>query len=205
MHWEMVDDLAMPKRIGGHPALDFCNTWAGWGEPPDPRREWLRDYDHLAVWTWHAGLIDESEAARLRRAGAEAPDVANTVLADVRRLRTSLHDAVLQPDDAGPIHQVSGFVRRAGSRVDLRAGSQPQWEFPASTGLELPLHAVAWSAGDLLTSDQLSTVKACPGDGCGWLFFDRTGRRRWCIMSSCGNRAKVAAYARRQREKAHLA
>lgn len=205
MHWETVDDLAMPKCIGGHPALDFCNTWAGWDDPPDPRREWLRDYDHLAVWSWHAGLIGETDARRLRRAAAEATVAAAAVLADARRLRTSLHDAALRPDDPDAMNEVSGFIRLAGSQVDLRPGAQPDWQFPVSTGLELPIHAVAWAAGDLLTSSQLSAVKACPGDGCGWLFIDRTGRRRWCIMSSCGNRAKVAAYARRQREKAHLA
>lgn len=204
MHWETVDDLALPKCIGGHPALDFCNTWAGWDDPPDPRREWLRDYEHLAVWAWHAGLIGESDAKRLRLAAAEETDAAEAVLTDARQLRTTLHTAALRPDDAFAMGEVTGYIRRAGSQVSLLPGSQPRWEFPDSTGLELPIHAVAWAAGDLLTSDQLSAVKACPGDGCGWLFIDRTGRRRWCIMSACGNRAKVAAYARRQRKKAYL-
>ncbi|HET7305552.1 MAG TPA: CGNR zinc finger domain-containing protein [Segeticoccus sp.] len=40
---------------------------------------------------------------------------------------------------------------------------------------------------------------ACPGDDCGWLFLNPGGRRRWCSMSPCGNRAKVAAHARRHR------
>jgi predicted RNA-binding Zn ribbon-like protein len=43
-------------------------------------------------------------------------------------------------------------------------------------------------------------VKACPGDSCGWLFLDPRGRRRWCIMATCGNRSKVRAHAARQHE-----
>ena len=38
-------------------------------------------------------------------------------------------------------------------------------------------------------------------EGCSALFLDdsRGGRRRWCSMSRCGNRAKVAGYRSRQR------
>lgn len=198
MHWVTVDGLALPNSIGGHPALDFCNTWAGWGEPPDPRREWLRSYDHLAVWAGHAGLIGEADVGRLRRRAARAPDAADH-LASARRLRTLLHTAVLNPSDTRALSGVTGFVRRAAEQVRIRPGEPPRWEIPASVGLALPVHAVAWAAGELLTSERIGTVKACPGDDCGWVFLDRLGRRRWCSMSSCGNRAKVRAHARRQR------
>jgi predicted RNA-binding Zn ribbon-like protein len=199
MHWSMVGDLAMPTCIGGHPALDFCNTWAGWGEPPNPRREWLKSYDHLAVWAGHAGLIDADDATRLRRRAGKRPEAAAAVLSNARRLRTLLHSAVLDPADGSALGGVTGFVRGAAEHVRLGPGSPPRWEIPASAGLELPVHAVAWAAGDLLTSERIGTVKACPGHDCGWLFLDVRGRRRWCSMSSCGNRAKVAAYARRRR------
>ncbi|WP_432477083.1 CGNR zinc finger domain-containing protein [Nocardioides sp. GXQ0305] len=42
-------------------------------------------------------------------------------------------------------------------------------------------------------------IGACPGRGCGWLFVHTSGRRRWCQMAVCGNRAKQAAHARRAR------
>ncbi|HEX9231378.1 MAG TPA: CGNR zinc finger domain-containing protein [Jatrophihabitantaceae bacterium] len=31
------------------------------------------------------------------------------------------------------------------------------------------------------------------------MFLDPSGRRRWCEMSVCGNRAKVRRYAQRHR------
>jgi predicted RNA-binding Zn ribbon-like protein len=46
-----------------------------------------------------------------------------------------------------------------------------------------------------LTTPVSRGVRACPGAGCGWLFYDPRGRRRWCVMAVCGNRAKAARHA----------
>ncbi len=42
-------------------------------------------------------------------------------------------------------------------------------------------------------------LRACASETCRWVFYDdsRTGRRRWCDMSSCGNRAKAARHRAR--------
>jgi predicted RNA-binding Zn ribbon-like protein len=44
-------------------------------------------------------------------------------------------------------------------------------------------------------------VRKCAGHGCVRYFYDdsRTGRRRWCEMSICGNRAKASTFAQRRR------
>jgi predicted RNA-binding Zn ribbon-like protein len=54
------------------------------------------------------------------------------------------------------------------------------------------LAPVLWSAGDLLTRADRRRVRRCANDACLWLFIDesKAGTRRWCDMSSCGNRAK---------------
>ena len=53
----------------------------------------------------------------------------------------------------------------------------------------------------LFTSPEaLARVRACPGEDCGWLFYDATGRRRWCSMASCGTRHKVRRFRARQRD-----
>jgi predicted RNA-binding Zn ribbon-like protein len=67
------------------------------------------------------------------------------------------------------------------------------------TGIEQPLLAVVWSAAHLLTSPDAPGVAACPGPGCGWIFADPRGRRRWCSMAWCGNRDKVRRFAQRRR------
>jgi predicted RNA-binding Zn ribbon-like protein len=65
--------------------------------------------------------------------------------------------------------------------------------------LRLPLLAVADAAATLLAEPgRASAVHACPGRGCGWLFLDPRGRRRWCSMAVCGNRAKARKHAARR-------
>jgi predicted RNA-binding Zn ribbon-like protein len=199
MHWVVVEGVPLPTRIGGHPALDFCNTWAGWGEPPAPNREWLTDYETFALWAAYADLIQPADAARLRRAARRRTENAKRLLGDAHRLRTALHAVIQDPSDISALSRVTGQVRKAGEVARLRPGPDGvvRWDIPPSTGLALPLLAIARSAGELLTSEDLRAVKVCPGDGCGWMFIDTRGRRRWCSMSSCGNRAKVRAFHQR--------
>jgi predicted RNA-binding Zn ribbon-like protein len=56
-------------------------------------------------------------------------------------------------------------------------------------------------AREMLTG-RWSRLKVCPGQDCGWAFYDGSRNRtgRWCSMSVCGGRAKAKAHYRRQRE-----
>lgn len=202
MHWVERDGVLLPRRVGGHPALDFCNTWAGWGQPESPRREWLRTYDTLAAWAHYAELITATEADRLGTIARRQTAHAESTLSQARELRASVHTAVLEPADADALARITGFLRRAAEHISLRpaSGGPARWELASTAGLAAPVLAVARAAADLLTSPEVAAVSACPGHDCGWLFLDRSGRRRWCSMRTCGNRAKVAAHARRQRE-----
>ena len=52
-----------------------------------------------------------------------------------------------------------------------------------------------------MTSGSIDRFRVCANDQCRWAFFDesRAGRRRWCDMSSCGNRAKAARHRARSK------
>lgn len=65
--------------------------------------------------------------------------------------------------------------------------------------LDRVLFPVARAAATLLTSPDLARARKCAGDGCGWLFIDksRNQSRRWCDMSDCGNRAKARRHYQR--------
>jgi predicted RNA-binding Zn ribbon-like protein len=208
MHWFVQDGVRLAKPVAGHPALELCNTWAGWEEDPppgsgDPRREWLPDYDILAVWCGFHGLADVDQVTRLRAAGAAHPGKAAAALDEVRTLRSRLRPALLAPDDDTALASLTGYVRRAAAVSELVPGEGcARWEVSAEVGLDLPLLALAWSAARLLSSPEVLHVSACPGADCGWLFLDSRGRRRWCDMAVCGNRAKVAAHAQRTRSTA---
>jgi predicted RNA-binding Zn ribbon-like protein len=55
-------------------------------------------------------------------------------------------------------------------------------------------------ARELIQGDT-SRLRICENPQCRWVFKDtsRTGKRKWCSMSSCGNRAKVARHRARQK------
>jgi predicted RNA-binding Zn ribbon-like protein len=59
----------------------------------------------------------------------------------------------------------------------------------------------------LLSSGARTQIHECGGDGCGWLFLDtsRNGRRRWCTMQGCGNRAKARRFYERTRRNSAVA
>ncbi|WP_082553455.1 ABATE domain-containing protein [Phycicoccus sp. Root101] len=196
-HWFVVDGLAMPRAVGGHPGLDFVNTLAGWAEA-EPS-DYLKTYDHLAVWASVSGLLEADAAAALRRRAASRKAEGDAILKDAKRFRADLRALVLDPADGRALRRVNCVVGRAAARAELVPGPGPAPRWSVGGGLERPLLAVAWAASELLTQEDLSAVGACPGDGCGWVFLDPRGRRRWCSMQWCGNRSKVRAHAERHR------
>jgi predicted RNA-binding Zn ribbon-like protein len=83
-----------------------------------------------------------------------------------------------------------------------RGGECCEWEWPAE---EADLRQVLWpviqSAAELVTSPDVARIRECGAPDCNWLFLDhsRGGRRKWCDMSTCGNRAKARRYYERHR------
>ncbi len=77
-----------------------------------------------------------------------------------------------------------GFEKRF--RAEFREPAQLLWP-------------VAESACDLLCYADLTLVKKCENPICVLFFYDTTKNhsRRWCSMSVCGNRMKVAAHYQR--------
>jgi hypothetical protein len=206
VHYELVDGYPMPAQFAGDPALELCNTWAGWetppepGEPVDPRRDYLADFDRFAVWTAYVGLLGHADSERLRALGRERPRLAGRNLGDVWRLRTALHDAALDRTATDAFDTVAAYADRAAgaSRLTRDHDGLAARQVDHAIGVSLGLLVTAQAAERLLADPGSGTVRACPGDDCGWLFLDPRGRRRWCSMTSCGNRAKVRAHAARQ-------
>jgi predicted RNA-binding Zn ribbon-like protein len=52
---------------------------------------------------------------------------------------------------------------------------------------------------DEIRAGNADRVRICDNETCRWIFYDesRAGRRRWCDMASCGNRAKAARHRAR--------
>jgi predicted RNA-binding Zn ribbon-like protein len=194
-----VEGLVLPVPVASHLALDFCNTLAGWNGPQ--QREYLVTYDHLVVWAREAGLVDGASAASLQERAAKDAPAARRELERARSLREHLYAACTDTSDRPAWEAVARYVRSAAAHSLLHAAEAPgrRWSISTGTGLSRPVLEVARVSGELLATVELEHVRACRGTGCGWLFIDPSGRRRWCTMAVCGNRAKARRHADRTR------
>ena len=93
----MVDGLVLPAPIAAHPALDFCNTLAGWNE--DGAYDYLATYAHLSVWVRETGLLDAGSTAETLDRAADDPRGAVRQLDRARTLRGALYAACTDPTD----------------------------------------------------------------------------------------------------------
>lgn len=194
----MVDGLRLPKQTAGHPALELVNTRTGWGERHVAEHDYLASLDHLIALARVNDLLDHVRADRLRRRAARERPQADDEVVRARQLRGDLHDTLVGTASHAATTRLGKAVADARSRQQLVVGNRTaRWVFPGGPSLSDPLDLFLVSAGELLVSGP--RVGACPGHGCGWLFVNRSGRRRWCQMAVCGNRAKQAAHAARLR------
>jgi predicted RNA-binding Zn ribbon-like protein len=188
--------------LGGALCLNFANTknWSA-DEMPYDR---LGDYSSFLGWSLQLGLLTQTEAdAHFNLAENRSGEV-SAVLESAYRLREDTYSVFTAfasgkelPGQA--LEMINMAWARAMDRKRLAyAGETCRWEWVGKDqSLESPLWQVSESIVELLVSKSLERVKSC--GGCGWLFLDTTrdGRRRWCDMKLCGNRAK----ARRHYEK----
>jgi predicted RNA-binding Zn ribbon-like protein len=189
-------------------ALDFVNT-VEWHAAETPV-ERLNDFRDFVTWARQAGVVGETDAARLSCWAEEHPSRASKLLAQVIELREALY-RILVTTTSG-LRPASSDVERVNEA--LRDSCSHAVLQPAERGLswgwdevecspERPLWLVARSAGELLTSPTLARVKQCADDLCGWFFMDasRNQSRRWCEMGDCGNRAKARRHYARVKQK----
>ena len=193
--------------VGERLWLDFVNS--------DALRtvDALRDFEMLMSWLEAATVVDTERALGMRRRAREQPTGAAAALVDARRVRAALRALAergagasvgeqVRCDALGEINRVLG--RSAGTRrVERRAdGTYARAFVPvgdAFAGLMIP---IVESAADALILGELPRVRRCADGRCGRVFYDETknGRRRWCDMATCGNRAKAARHRQKLRQ-----
>lgn len=185
--------------------LEFANTrfWRGRVAP----EETLHGIEDVLAWCASKAALPAERRRALRRRWRGADGV--SAVEEAVRWREVLHrifgrvasGATPAPED---LRLLNGALAAAPARAEIRpVASGYGWSVAAAEASVLTLLApVLWSAADLLVGKRLAKVRQCANPECLWLFLDdsKSGTRRWCFMSSCGNRAKVHRhYLRRKR------
>ena len=189
-------------------ALDFLNTFA---IPVDVEVEWLGSGEDLLAWLEAAKLLDQAALDEVR--ALATPEQLDAVAAQARALREWLRGFVqrhrgkpLARSAEGELEPLNGLLARdrtftqivARAKADMRDGdaalklvTRRRWQ--SADDLLLP---IAQAIAELVSTADFAEVKHCEGPSCVLHFLDTTrgGRRRWCSMAVCGNRAKQAAH-----------
>lgn len=192
-------------RIGGAAALDFANTTTG-RHTPDGFVEHLFDYEDLLRWSvFNETLTTEAATGLLARVPLDEQAAAFGRAMALRAVLNRVFDTLARggPADPTAIAEIERLSRQDWSAASLvPAGVGYAWRFePPDTRADGPLGPVVRSAVEVLTARDLSRLKACPGQACGWVFLDQTknGGRVWCEMEVCGTRAKARKRAETRR------
>ena len=211
----LVSSLPPAVFIADARGLDFLNSLA---TPITDPIDWIGDGRGLVDWLRQAGLapLDELETIIARAMPSELDRVADQAR-DLREwFRGVVRARMGRPLDADVLNELEPLNRLLerdeaygrivvhsehgdeghGHHRHLAFAAARRWRSPES--LLIPLGE---AMARLMVEEDFTQVKACEGPSCTLLFADHTRghARRWCSMSACGNRAKVAAHRSRRK------
>ena len=183
-------------------------TWDGQSWLLDPGALFL-DFVYtgdFGVGAWHDGIFHTAEALDAWLAEHVTPKLSPTTsreLEQALKLRDSLSRLVKL---AAGLSQTSeerdtSFVMQVASEPDI----PPMFPDHDPAMPFVTTQALSTIARDAVVKlrDHGDRLRNCCGDGCPMVYLDlsRAGKRAWCSMSRCGNRAKARAFRARATER----
>ena len=202
---QLAADQGHAHNVDLDVTFDFLNTADTDNGFPVERLPHLED---ALNWFVTHGVIHREGADRIRAKVEIQPETAAKQLEHVHDVRNALREvAEAITERRAPRASALNTVNRAlharqvielvpapdGVNVDHRHVGDP---------IDDALSRLADPLVTELTAGHPERIRVCASDTCQWLFYDasRTGRRRWCDMTTCGNRAKAARYRARAKE-----
>ena len=188
-----------------HDTFDFLNTFELQDRLP------IDQLDSLSValdWFVDRGVIHMEGADSVRAVDESRPAIGEQNLAKIRSVRTALRelaDAIMEvrAPDSDALATVNRSLH-ARQVIELVAGPDGWSVSHRHVGdpIDDALARIADPMVRELADGQPDRIRVCANERCQRVFYDgsRSGRRRWCDMTKCGNRAKAARHRARGRE-----
>jgi predicted RNA-binding Zn ribbon-like protein len=194
---EKTSPYTLGSLIGGRLALDFANV----GSASRPL-----SWEELILFLEATQVISPERSVLLLELPETDPAGAQSLLSRATGLRDRMRQmfyALIRQETPSPeqVEPVNEMLRVTEGHDELVfGGGRWRMEFVArESGLEWLLAAIARSAAEIADEGTVARVRVCANPECGLFFYDgsRTKRRRWCSMAVCGNRHKVASFAKK--------
>ena len=176
--------------LGNNLAIDFANTIYG-------------------AQTGQNELVSPPDLADfLHTAGISAPSIDKQTFAASKKLRDAIRQILVSLDKKKPLAPtnfriINELLRRTARYYQLDISKSNPMPLRLKYVHDDPitvLDPIILAAAELAVRNASAPVHKCANPACVLYFQDisRTHRRQWCSMAVCGNRTKVAAYAKRK-------
>lgn len=189
--------------LGGRLAVDFANA-PSYPSAPSHDLSWEEFVGFLEA----ARIVSAQRSDQLLSLPESDPRAAHALLTRAVHLRDALREIFtslvrnqpVAPDWVKPINDVLRITEGHDELVQTDDGRWRLQFIAREEGLDWLLAAIARSAAEIVLEGEHANVRVCANPACGLFFCDksRTHKRRWCSMAICGNRNKVASFARRR-------
>ncbi|MBI1877995.1 MAG: CGNR zinc finger domain-containing protein [Chloroflexi bacterium] len=167
----------------------------------------MGNFSDLVWWLAAVQVLDAADAEAVIKRWGDTPE-GQRAFERALAFRPVLREMVKQivTGQSVPPATIEEINRLLPYRIRYSELIQEQDRFTTRSHLEFEeaihlLTPIAEAAGDLLCQADFSLIKKCENPECILYFYDTSKNhvRRWCSMSLCGNRMKVAAFYRRRR------
>lgn len=200
----MTTSVSTPRLLGGRLSIDFVNAI-----PANAEVSW----DKLIQFLEATRIVSPERRAQLLALPESNVQAAEGLLLKSQRLGSTLrkaftallHRQKIAAEWVEPINEILRITEGRDELVSRASGWQIEF-IAREGGLDWLLAAVARSGAEIIAEGSRASLRLCANPHCGLLFYDmsRTHRRRWCSMAVCGNRSKVAAFARKHASARHV-
>ncbi|MFD9370738.1 CGNR zinc finger domain-containing protein [Streptomyces sp. NPDC060020] len=176
--------------LTGEPlALDLVNTRTAEGDlvaDPAGLAAWLDAQAARLTPVAGVGAAEVAAVRAVREAARPALDAARRGERPPAGALAALNGAMA----AAPSHRVLAWTEEGGATAPAHRSADPAARLAAE---------LAEAVAELLTDPRVGQVRECEAHDCVLLFLPAHPRRRWCVASVCGNRARVARYYARHK------
>ncbi len=186
---------------GGCLALDFVNS-KSWRLSSKPN-ERLTSFLTLMSFCLQTNVVDLRLGKQLTQLAEQNPAEAKKTVNRALKLRELIYQIFLSKargmsaneSDLVQFNRMLGQAQKQ-QQVAVEVECWTLKWLGEHDNLDRLWWPIVVGAAQVLTESESAPVRACGGEGCGWLFLDtsRNRSRRWCDMKVCGNRDKVRRY-----------
>jgi predicted RNA-binding Zn ribbon-like protein len=200
----VIPTASAQQLLGGRLSIDFVNA-----TPANAQLSWESLIRFLEI----TGIVTAERGTQLLGLPESDLQAAEHLLLKSQRLGSALRKAFaallrkqkIAAEWVEPINEILRITEGHDELVSQAGGWRIEF-IAREGGLDWLLAAVARSGAEIIAEGPRASLRLCANPHCGLFFYDtsRTHRRRWCSMAVCGNRSKVAAFARKHASDRHI-